>query len=111
MFFPNLIDEKLCNTPIKVFIHSEEIDKYGDPKEYQLDLKCNYQSSCKTIFTKEQKIVQLTGTAYFKGDIIPELPEISGGYVKLFGIERQILKGHKCRNLDGTVNFTMLELL
>lgn len=111
MFFPNLIDEKLCTTPIKVTIYSEEINKYGEPKEYELDLKCNYQSSSKTIFTNEKKIVQLSARAYFKGDIIPEIPEISGGCVKVFGIERQIFKGHKCRNLDGTVNYTLLELL
>lgn len=111
MFFPNLIDEKLCNTPIKVIIFSEEIDKYGEPKEYTLNLKCNYQSSAKTILTNEQKIVQITGKAYFKGDIIPEILEISGGIVEIFKVERQIYKGYKCRNLDGTVNYTLLELL
>lgn len=111
MVFPNLIDEKLCNTPIKVYIHSEELNKYGEPTEYTLDLKCNYQSSSKAIFTNEKKIVQLTAKAYFKGDIIPEIPEISGGEVEVYGVKRQIFKGHKCRNLDGTVNYTMLELL
>ena len=112
MFFPNLIDEKLCNTPIKVFIQSEELNKYGEPeKEYVLDLKCNYQSSGRVILSDEKQMVELSAKAYFKGDIVPDLPEITGGEVEIYGVKRNIYKGHKCRNLDGSVNFTILEIL
>lgn len=112
MIFPNLVDEKFCTTLIKVIIYSEQIDKYGDPKEYNLgEIKCNYQSSSKTVYTDEKKLIQLSGKAYFNGDIIPQLPEISGGTVEVLGIKRTINKGYKCRNLDGSVNYTLLELV
>ena len=112
MIFPKLVDSRLCTTPIKVVIHSEEVNKYGEPTKYVLEnLKCNYQSSCKTVYTDEKKMVQISGKAYFDGDIIPEVPEISGGNVELFGVKRKISKGFKCRNLDGSVNYTLLEIL
>ena len=112
MFYPNLVDDRFCTTPIKVIIFSEDVDKYGDPTEYDLgELKCNYQSNSKTVYTDEKKIIQLSGKAYFNGDIIPILPEISGGLVEILGIKRKINKGFKCRNLDGSVNYTLLELI
>lgn len=112
MIYPKLVDPRLCTTPIKVVIHSEEVNKYGEPTKYVLEnLKCNYQSACKTVYTDEKKMVQLTAKAYFDGDIIPEIPEISGGSIEVFGKKRAISKGFKCRNLDGSVNYTLLEIL
>ena len=112
MIYPRLIDEKFCNTLIKVIIYSEDIDRYGNPHEYNLgEMKCNYQSSSKTVYSDEKKMIQLSAKVYFNGDIIPQLPEISGGEVEIQGIKRKINKGYKCRNLDGSVNYTLLEIL
>lgn len=68
--------------------------------------KCNYQDKAKTILTAEKKLVQITGTALFPGDICPDIPVISGGTAIVFGIERRIKQGIKNRNPDGTVNYT-----
>lgn len=112
MKFPCLIDKRLCKTDIHVEIQPEGIDKYGEPyPAVNFDGKCNYQDSAKTVLTAEKKLVQITGTALFPGDIAPALSVISGGTVKVFGVERRILQGSKARNPDETVNFTKLELI
>lgn len=84
----------------------------GEPKYVSdLDLKCNFQDKAKTIFTVEKKLVRITGTAMFPGDIAPEIPSLSGGTVTVFGQERRIEQGAKNRNPDGTVNYCQLDLI
>lgn len=111
--FPNLIRDEFCKTPIKVFIKSEDIDEDGNPVSYEYEGLCNYQSSCKTIFVDNKKTIQLTGKCYLNGDIFPELATIGEGEVELFnnGIKRKIYRGSKNYNLDGSVNFSLLELV
>lgn len=75
------------------------------------DLVCNFQDRSKTILTAEKKLVQVTGTAMFPGDIAPEMPSLSGGTVTVFGEERRIEQGMKARNPDGTVNYCILEVI
>ncbi|WP_455616639.1 hypothetical protein [Eisenbergiella sp.] len=76
-----------------------------------MELKCNFQDKAKTILTAEKKLVQITGTALFTGDIAPSFPTLSGGTVIIFGEERRIEQGMKARNPDGTVNFCQLEVV
>lgn len=111
MKYPNLVKEKFCNTDIKVVIEREGLSKYGAPLEsIELDLKCNYQDSAKTVLTAEKKLVKLSGAAYFNGDICKELETIPGGYVEVFGVRRKIFSATKARNPDGTVNYTKIDL-
>ncbi|MGN1156461.1 MAG: hypothetical protein ACI4TK_09815, partial [Agathobacter sp.] len=72
---------------------------------------CNYQEKAKRIFTKEQKVVQITGSAYFCGDIAPDFPLISGGEFTVFGAKHEIYQGTKARNPDESVNYTLLEVI
>lgn len=112
MKYPCLVPAKLCQTDIHVEIEREGLDKYGEPyPEVALDLKCNYQDKAKTIYTAEKKMIQITGTALFPGDIVPELPSISGGTVTVFGVQRRIAQGSKARNPDGSVNYSKLEVV
>jgi hypothetical protein len=102
----------MFKTDIKVHLESEETNNLGEPKYMaDLDLKCNFQDKGKTIFTVEKKLVQITGTAMFPGDIAPNFPSLSGGTVTVFGEERRIQQGSKNRNPDGTVNFCTLEVI
>jgi hypothetical protein len=48
--------------------------------------------------------------ALFDGDIAPELDVLTGA-VEICGGCRIIYRGSKCRNPDGTVNYTKLELM
>lgn len=112
MKYPCLVPKRLCKTDIHVHLESEGINNMGNPeKVLDLDLKCNFQDRTKTILTAEKKMVQVTGTALFPGDIAPDMPSLSGGTVTVFGEERQIQLGAKNRNPDGTVNFCALEVI
>lgn len=112
MKYPCLVPKYLCKTKIHVRLESERINNLGEPeKVLELDLKCNFQNRAKTVLTTEKKLVQITGTALFTGDIAPEFPSLSGGTVTVFGEERRILQGTKVRNPDGTVNYCQLEVI
>lgn len=74
------------------------------------DLKCNYQDVAKEILTAQKKIVQITGSAYFQGDIAPGVAVITGGTATVHGETRKIASGMKARNPDGSVNYTRIDL-
>lgn len=112
MNYPCLVDKRFCKTDIHVEIDPDGLDKYGEPYPAVIfDGKCNYQDKAKRIFTAEKKLIEVTGSAFFPGDIAPELPVISGGKAVIFGVERRIALGTKARNPDETVNYTVLELI
>ena len=74
MHFPSLVLPQFCKTPIHVVVQSEGVSKDGEPiKAFEADLKCNYQDKVVTVLTDQQKIVKLTGSALFNGDIAPNL--------------------------------------
>mgnify|MGYP003170632636 CR=1 FL=1 len=99
MKYPCLVPKRLCKTPVHVHLESEELSNLGEPLYmYDDDLMCNFQDRAKTILTAEKKLVQITGTALFPGDIAPD-------------VERRIEQGCKNRNPDGTVNFCSLEVV
>lgn len=111
MKYPCLVPKRLCKTDIRLVIEQEGLNKYGEPlKTTPIDAKCNYQDGGKTVLTADKKLVQLSAVAMFPGDICPELPVITGGIAIVYGVERQIYKGIKARNPDGTVNYTEVQL-
>ena len=112
MKYPCLVPKRLCKTPVHVHLESEEIGNTGAPLHVaELDLLCSFQDKAKTVLTAEKKLVQLTGTALFPGDIAPDMPALSGGTITVYGEERRILQGSKNRNPDGTVNYCRLEVV
>lgn len=112
MKYPCLVPKRLCRVPVHVHLESEELTNQGEPTYVaDLNLECNFQDKAKTILTAEKKLVQITGTALFPGDIAPDFPALSGGTVTIFGEERRIEQGMKARNPDGTVNYSQLEVV
>lgn len=130
MKFLPLVKKQFCKTPVEVTIYGEGITEDGSPviafeckNLYPSDSLypsavlhggnslCNMQSKAKTVYTKEQKIVQVSAVLLFDGDIVPDSPNLSGGFVILDGIKRNIVQGIKHRNPDGTVNFTELDVI
>lgn len=112
MKYPCLIPKRLCQTDIVCKFNQEGLNKYGEPLEpITYSGKCNYQDKAKTVLTEEKKMVQITGTALFPGDICPGLAVISGGSAELFGVKRRIEQGTKARNPDGSVNYTEVLLV
>lgn len=112
MRYPSLVRKRDCRTPVRVEIECEGINKYGEPLEtVVIEAFCNYQDSAKTVLTAEKKLIQLSGTALFPGDIAPELPVISGGTLEVNGVKRRIFQGKKARNPDETVNYTEIGVI
>lgn len=113
MKYPCIIPEKFCNTPIKVTIHGEGLSEDGAPIVIleNSDFKCNYQGKVKTIYKDKQKVIQAGGVCFLRGDICPDSPTISDGYVEIFGVKRKIARGIKARNIDGSVNYTELDVV
>lgn len=112
MKYPCLVPKRLCRTEIALQIEREGLNEYGEQLEpVSYSGLCNYQDTAKRILTDEKKIVEITGSALFPGDICPELPVISGGTAEIFGAKRRIVQGRKARNPDGTVNYTEVMLI
>ena len=112
MKYPCLVLKAACRTQAAVSVEQEGVDKYGDPLEtVEASALCNWQDTAQTVLTAEKKLIQLSGVALFRGDLIPSLPEITGGYITILGEKRRIYKGSKCRNPDGTVNYTKIEVV
>lgn len=111
MKYPQLVLPQFCKTPVTVILYQEGVSEDGEPlSTLKAELKCNYQDGVKTILTEQKKLVQITGSAYFVGDIAPNLPTLSGGTAVIFGVDRRIANSRKARNPDGTVNYTKLDL-
>ena len=112
MIYPQLVRKRDCKTDIHVILYAEEPSEEGEPIiALESDFKCNYQDKTKRVLTQEKVLIQLSGKAYFVGDIAPNFSNISGGQVIIFGEIRKIYQGTKARNPDGTVNYTELEIM
>ena len=111
MKYPKLVIN--AQTEISVTLYADEIGECGERVAVieGKKLKCNYQDKARKVLTKDKEELQITGTAYFDGDIAPELPVISSGNVMLYDKAFTIVEGQKARNLDGSVNYTELWLV
>lgn len=112
MKYPKLVPARLCKTPVKVNIESEELTEEGEAiLTEEMSLMCNFQDGARRELTPMKKSVLISGKAYFDGDIAPGIPVISGGSLTVFGETRRIAEGRKARNPDGSVNYTELLLV
>ncbi len=114
MKFPCLVRPRFCKTPVDITLYGEGLTEYGSPVViFSSDdfIYCNYQDKAKTVMTAQKKLVEVSGVVLIPGDIVPDYPAISGGYVVVNGVKRDIVRGVKARNPDGTVNFTELDVI
>lgn len=111
MKYPKLVVNP-C-TSVSVTLYADEIGECGERVAVieNKKLKCNYQDKARKVLTKDKEELQITGAAYFDGDIAPEIAVISSGIVEIYGKTFTIIEGQKARNLDGSVNYTELWLL
>lgn len=110
MKYPKLVPKWVCSTLIKLELETEGITEDGAPTSViKVEAMGNFQDGGQVVYTTDQKQINISGKAYFDGDIVPELSNISGGYAYIFNEKREILKGYKRRNPDGTVNHTEIQ--
>lgn len=111
MKYPQLVPDRMCTTPITVYRESG-LNRDGSPKRTTIfEGKCNYSEKTVQRITAEKQIITLNAVALFNGDIAPDSDTIEGDIDVLSGIHRRIYASQKCRNPDGTVNYTRLELI
>lgn len=110
MGYPKLVINP--KTPVRVIITAEEPNEFGE-KETLLDktFLCNYQDAATVKYIADKQAPEVSGTIYIDGDILPEAAVINSGSVEIFGKTRSIGKGAKARNLDGSVNYTRLDVI
>lgn len=110
MSWPKLV--RIARTPARVVIESAEPNEFNERQILRdLNVLCNYQDAAAVRYTTEKQTPGITGVLYIDGDIVPEAAVISVGYVEIFGEKREISKGTKARNPDGTVNYTRLDVI
>ena len=110
MKYPELVPDWVCTVPITVNIDGEGLTEDGSPASVTtINANCNWQDGGQAVLTGDQKVVDISGTAYFNGDIAPSLSNITSGDATIFGEKREIHRGFKRRNPDGTVNHTEIQ--
>lgn len=111
MKYPKLVPDKVCTTPITVY-REGGLNRDGSPKRTVIfEGKCNYSEKTTQRMTADKQIITLNAVALFNGDIAPDADNIEGEVNVLHGIHRRIYASQKCRDPDGTVNYTRLELI
>ncbi len=112
MKYPALVPERVCNTSVKVF-QTDGLNRDGSPKQTTVfEGKCFHDEKSSQKLNAEKQLITLSGKLYFNGDIAPDSDIISGSAEINGGtIIRKILSSYKGKNPDGTVNYTMLELI
>ena len=109
MRYPELVPDWVCTTPIKLHIEGEGLDEDGAPAMIDVEGMCNWQDGGKAVMTGDQKVIMISGRAYFNGDIIPSMSNITAGMAEVFGETREIMQGFKRRDPDGKVNHTEIQ--
>lgn len=111
MKYPQLVPDRVCTIPITVY-REGGLNRDGSPNcTVVYEGKCNYSEKVRQRITADKQIIALNAEALFNGDIAPDVDSIEGNVVVLSGIHRRIYASQKCRNPDGTVNYTRLELI
>lgn len=111
MDWPKLVPPAVCTTPIDILVQSG-YNPDGSPRHVMVYRGiCNYSEKSKWVTDGKGGWVQLQAAALFDGDILPGkdiagIAIINGGQVT-----RRIHAAARGRNLDGTVNYTQLELI
>ena len=112
MAYPCLIPDWALNATVKVLIASEGVSEDGELiPQLELEAKCNLQLKNEQKLDSKKQSVSLSGKAFFIGDIAPDIHTINGGTLMHNDVNYSIHAGSKALNFDGTVNYTVLELI
>ena len=110
--YPCLIPEWALNATATVSIASEGVNEDGEIiPEFTIEQKCNLQLKSEVKLDSKKQSVSLSGKAYFIGDIAPDIRTIKGGTLTHNDVNYSIHAGSKALNFDGSVNYTVLELI
>lgn len=108
--YPKLV--RIAATPAHITLRSAEPSGYNE-RETLLDgdFLCNFQAGGGVAFDAQKQRIQLSGVLLLDGDICPEHHAPADGSAIVGGTLYSIVNVRKCRNPDGTVNYTRLEVV
>ena len=99
MKFPQLVPERVCKTPCKVY-RTDGLNRDGSKKQTVIfEGKCFHSEKSRQKLSAEKQLITLSGEALFCGDIAPD-----NAVIEIYGSE-------KAKDPDGRVNYTRLELI
>ena len=111
MLYPSLVKSFVESTPVSISVDADGIDEDGAPIEgVSWSGSANYQDHVEEKYGTDKAETEVKGVLYMDGDPFSEMSIIAGGTVTVFGEQRDIVLGMKARNLDGTVNYTRLDI-
>lgn len=109
MNYPKLVLS--TNSIATITLESGGTNEYGEPIAITLNnVECNYQAKSYDKYSKNGKAVLIKGKAYIDGDITNGVI-YTDGTMTVYNNKHDIESVTVARNLDGTVNYTLIELL
>ena len=103
--------DHLLVTDCIISLDAKGVNKDGEPERAkQISTKCMWSEHTKRVYTANGKQVILNGQVIVKGDIAPDMPEISSGTVQVGKREMKIHEALRPKNPDGTVHHTCFKL-
>ena len=103
--------DHLLVTPCIIKLEAKGLNKDGEPIEaVKIQAKCMWSEHTKRVYTADGKQVILSGQVIVKGDVAPNLEEISSGSVQIGKREMRIHEAARAKNPDGTVHHTSFKL-
>lgn len=104
--------DHLLVTPCIITLDSKGINEDGEPeKANPISTKCMWSEHTKRVYTADGKYVILSGQVIVKGDIAPNMSEISSGTVQIGKRVMHIHEAARPKNPDGTVHHTVFKLV
>lgn len=101
----------LLNIDCKIKLNSSGINEDGEPiSAFEIDGKCIFSEKSKRIISSDGKQITLLGKVILKGDIAPNLSNVSDGIVIINNKTYEIYAGYRPRNPDGSIHHTELEI-
>lgn len=103
--------DQLLVTDYSLTLNQPGISEDGEPiKALSLTGKCMFSEKAKRIIDSDGKQIELLGKVIIKGDVAPELKNVSDGAITINGRTYEIHVGYRPRNPDGTIHHTMFEV-
>lgn len=101
----------LLTTDYQITLNQNGISEDGEPiSAFAGSGKCIFSEKAKRIIDSEGKQITLLGKVIVKGDIAPDLKNVSDGAITINGHSYEIWAGYRPRNPDGTIHHTMWEV-
>ncbi len=108
--YPKLV--RTAKTPAEITLYAAEMNEFNEREAAVCGIfLCNFQAGGGIAFTEQKQQIRLSGTLLIDGDICPECFAPVDGTVTVNGAEFRAVRVQKCRNPDGSVNYTKIEVV